>query len=46
MQQTAADAVKQLIESKDIAKQYETQLAKLDKKAYKDEIKALLLFIE
>ncbi|MEM1001250.1 MAG: hypothetical protein AAGH46_01210 [Bacteroidota bacterium] len=40
MQQTAADVVKQLVESKNIAKQYQTQLGKLDKKAYKDQIKA------
>jgi len=40
MQQTAADAVKQLLESKTVAKSYQTQLAKLDKEAYKDQIKA------
>lgn len=40
MQQTAADAVKQLIESKTIAKDYQSTLSKLDKKKYKDDIKA------
>jgi photosystem II stability/assembly factor-like uncharacterized protein len=40
MQQTAADAVKQLIESKTIAKDYQSLLSKLDKKKYKDDIKA------
>ncbi|OUS01973.1 hypothetical protein A9Q86_04790 [Flavobacteriales bacterium 33_180_T64] len=40
MQQTAADAVKQLIESKNIAKDYQSLLAKLDKDSYKDDIKA------
>jgi photosystem II stability/assembly factor-like uncharacterized protein len=39
MQQTVADAVKQLVESKAIAKQYQTQLSELDKKVYKDQIK-------
>ena len=38
--QTAADAVKQLVESKNIAKYYIKKLAKLDKKQYKDQIKA------
>jgi len=38
--QTAADAVKQLVESKNIAKDYIKKLAKLDKKQYKDQIKA------
>ena len=38
--QTAADAVKQLIESKNIANAYSQDLAKLDKKKYKDEIKS------
>ncbi|WP_378172025.1 WD40/YVTN/BNR-like repeat-containing protein [Aquimarina sp. SS2-1] len=40
MQQTAADAVKQLVESKDIASKYQKELNKLDKKKYKDQIKA------
>ena len=40
MQQTAADAVKQLVESKTIAEEYSKKLAKLDKKANKDNIKA------
>ncbi len=40
MQQTAADAVKQLIESKTIAKDYQSLLSKLDKDKYKDDIKA------
>ncbi|WP_115461468.1 VPS10 domain-containing protein [Winogradskyella aurantiaca] len=40
MQQTAADAVKQLLESKTVAKGYQTQLAKLDKKAFKEQIKS------
>ena len=40
MQQTAADAVTQLVESKAIAKQYQMQLSKLDKEGYKDQIKA------
>ncbi|WP_298758661.1 hypothetical protein [uncultured Psychroserpens sp.] len=40
MQQTAADAVKQLIESKNIAKDYQSLLSKLDKDKYKDDIKA------
>jgi len=38
--QTLADASKQLIESKDIASKYQKDLAKLDKKTYKDQIKA------
>ncbi len=38
--QVAADAVKQLIESKNIATEYSKMLAKLDKKAHKDNIKA------
>ncbi|AXT21241.1 hypothetical protein D7030_09900 [Flavobacteriaceae bacterium AU392] len=38
--QTAADAVKQLVESKNIATQYSSTLAKLDKKKYKNQIKA------
>ena len=40
MQQAAADAVKQLVESKTIAKDYQSLLAKLDKDKYKDDIKA------
>ena len=39
MQQTAADAVKQLIESKTIASDYESMLKKLDKDKYKEDIK-------
>ncbi len=40
IRQTAADAVKQLVESKNIATDYSKSLAKLDKKKYKDQIKA------
>jgi hypothetical protein len=40
LQQTSADAVKQLIESKTIAENYSEQLSKLDKESYKDQIKA------
>jgi photosystem II stability/assembly factor-like uncharacterized protein len=40
MSQTAADAVKQLNESKAIASKYQSDLSKLDKKAYKEQIKA------
>ena len=40
MQQTAADAVEQLVESKTIAEKYKTDLTKLDKKKYKSEIEA------
>ena len=40
MQQVAADAVEQLTESKTIAEDYSKTLAKLDKKANKDNIKA------
>jgi photosystem II stability/assembly factor-like uncharacterized protein len=40
LQETAANAVKQLIESKTIAETYKKNLTKLDKEAYKDEIKA------
>ena len=40
MRQVAADAVKQLVESKGIADDYSKLLGKLDKKAYKDQIKA------
>jgi len=40
IRQTAADAVKQLVESKTIASDYSKSLTKLDKKKYKDQIKA------
>jgi hypothetical protein len=40
IQQTLADASKQLIESKNIASNYQKELAKLDKEKYKEEIKA------
>ena len=40
MTQTGADAVKQLVESKNIASEYSKTLAKLDKDKYKDNIKA------
>ena len=40
IRQAAADAVKQLVESKNIATDYSKSLAKLDKKKYKDQIKA------
>ena len=40
MNQTAADAVKQLVENKNIASDYSKKLTKLDKKRYKDQIKA------
>lgn len=40
MRQTAADAVKQLIESKQIAEKYKKDLGKLDKEKYEDDIKA------
>ena len=40
MQQTAADAVKQLVESKQIAEKYESDLKKLDKNKYKDDVKS------
>ncbi|WP_353779431.1 hypothetical protein [Winogradskyella sp. 3972H.M.0a.05] len=40
MRQTAADAVKQLVESKQIAEKYQKALKKLDKEAYKEEIKS------
>ncbi len=39
MRQTAADAVKQLVESKDIASKFRKELKDLDKKKYKDQIK-------
>lgn len=38
--QTAADAVKQLVESKNTAKKYQKELRDLDKKRFKDQIKA------
>ena len=38
MTQTAADAVKQLVESKNIAEEYKKVLGKLDKEANKDAI--------
>ncbi|MEZ4796504.1 MAG: hypothetical protein R2785_04980 [Flavobacteriaceae bacterium] len=40
MQQVAADAVEQLVESKAIAEEYSKTLAKLDKDAHKNDIKA------
>ncbi len=40
MIQTMADVVKQLVESKDVAKKYQTRLKKIDKEQYKDGIKA------
>ncbi|MBQ0732703.1 WD40/YVTN/BNR-like repeat-containing protein [Aquimarina celericrescens] len=39
MRQTAADAVKQLVESKEIASKYQKELKELDKKKFKDQIK-------
>ncbi|MEM6514801.1 MAG: hypothetical protein AAF688_01370 [Bacteroidota bacterium] len=39
MQQTAADAVKQLVESKNTIKEYQKMLKKIDKDKYKDELK-------
>ncbi|WP_367277965.1 WD40/YVTN/BNR-like repeat-containing protein, partial [Winogradskyella sp.] len=39
LQQTAADAVKQLVESKTIAEDYKKELSKLDKDRFKDQIK-------
>ena len=38
--QTAADAVKQLVESKDLANKYAKELKDLDKDKYKDQIKS------
>jgi len=38
--QTAADAVKQLVESKNVAEKYSKELKDLDEKKYKDQIKA------
>ena len=40
MSQTAADAVKQLVESKTVAEKYSKDLKVLDEKKYKDKIKA------
>jgi len=40
MQETSANAVKQLVESKTIADTYKKNLSKLDKKTHKDQIKA------
>ncbi len=40
MRQTTADAVKQLLESKTIANEYRGTLSKIDKKKFKEEIKA------
>ncbi len=40
MTQTAADAVKQLVESKTVAEKYGKDLKELDEKRYKDQIKA------
>ena len=40
MSQTAADAVKQLVESKNVAEAYSKKLKALDEKKYKDQIKA------
>lgn len=39
MQETSANAVKQLVESKTIAETYKKNLSKLDKEKYKDQIK-------
>ncbi|WP_223034953.1 VPS10 domain-containing protein [Hanstruepera marina] len=46
LQQQVADAVKQLVESKNIAKKYQSDLKKLDKEKYKDDIKASKEIIE
>jgi len=40
MTQTAADAVEQLVESKNVADKYSKELREMDKKKYKDQIKA------
>lgn len=40
MTQTAADAVKQLVESKNVAEKYSKDLKEMDEKKYKDQIKA------
>ncbi|MGI9552533.1 MAG: hypothetical protein ACR2MT_15125, partial [Aurantibacter sp.] len=39
-QQAAADAVKQLVESKNVAKKYQKELKELEKEKYKDQIKS------
>ena len=46
MRQTAADAVKQLVESKQIAEKCKKDLSKLDKKKYKEDIKSSKKIIE
>ncbi|WP_250434419.1 WD40/YVTN/BNR-like repeat-containing protein [Hanstruepera flava] len=46
MQQEIADAVKQLVESKNIAKKYQSDLKKLDKEKYEDNIKSSKEIIE
>ena len=38
--QTAADAVKQLVESKNLAKRFSEEMKELDEEKYKDQIKA------
>ncbi|WP_343485940.1 hypothetical protein [Allomuricauda sp. d1] len=38
--QTAADAVKQLVESKDLANDFQKKMKKMDKEQYEDQIKA------
>lgn len=40
MTQTAADAVKQLVESKNVAEKYSKELKEMDEKKYKNQIKA------
>jgi len=40
MQKTAAEAVKQLVESKEVASKYQKELQKLDKKKFKEHIKS------
>ena len=40
MRQTAADAVKQLVESKNIVKEFQKKMKKLDKDKYKTELKS------
>ncbi len=39
MRQTAADAVKQLVESKEVVSKYQKELKKLDKKKFKEQLK-------
>lgn len=46
MQQEIADAVKQLVESKKIAEKYQSDLKKLDKEKYEDNIKSSKEIIE